>query len=468
MITKKIKGIILLASICIMLMVFTSCVKTKFGPVEDTSENAYILPDNAKVLTIAELKGFKPGDMDYIGQYTDVADGGKTKDLYINVVVIGNDVTGNLYKNMFVRDVVDASAALNISVDKTGLYNFYPVGQKIYIKVTGLYIGRYNGLPQLGYPFTQDNGIVQLGRIPDALFNLHIFKNGSVSAGIDLAKPIPITSPTGLHDGLLNQLLVLENVEFSLTEVGLELAPKPPLGQIPISTNRGFSFTNGGGAYFLRTSSAARFSSVKVPGGSADLTCIYTVYGRDAQFYVRSLADFDTAFDFAPATTNEILKETFSASLGTFKTVSVIGEQEWGHDASYKCAIMKANVEQTYFANKDWLISPKLELSSDYEEIFLTVEQALNYKGSQGWENFALMISSDYDPTNNAVPATATWEVLEVPNKPTGINFTFVPSGKIDLSSYKGKNVHIAFVYKSTTAAAATWEIKNVLVLGVK
>jgi hypothetical protein len=42
----------------------------------------------------------------------------------------------------------------------------------------------------------------------------------------------------------------------------------------------------------------------------------------------------------------------------------------------------------------------------------------------------------------------------------------FVSSGDVNLSQYAGMTVYLAFKYTSTTAGAATWEIKNVMVTG--
>ena len=43
---------------------------------------------------------------------------------------------------------------------------------------------------------------------------------------------------------------------------------------------------------------------------------------------------------------------------------------------------------------------------------------------------------------------------------------SWTDSGNVDLSSYAGGNVYIAFKYTSTASASATYEIDNVLVAG--
>lgn len=45
------------------------------------------------------------------------------------------------------------------------------------------------------------------------------------------------------------------------------------------------------------------------------------------------------------------------------------------------------------------------------------------------------------------------------------MDFKFVDSGEISLSSYDGKKIQIAFKYKSTEEKAGTWEIDEFKVI---
>ncbi|MEG1497818.1 MAG: DUF5689 domain-containing protein [Bacteroidales bacterium] len=451
------------------LLFLSGCVKMRFDDVENQSSSTYKLPENSVVITIDELKGFYIGSLDSISAY----DG--SKDVYIYVSVIGNDVSGNIYKSMYVRDENGTHQALNIAVDKTGLYNFYPIGQKIYVKCNGLFMGRYNGLPQLGYKYKQDNGVYELGRIADALFDLHVFKDGPVPNKENLPKPVVITTAAQLDNTeLYNQLVLLKNVQFNDAEVGLELAPAPALGSNPTSTNRSFTIQGEGSNLSIRTSSACRFYKEKVPGGTGDITCIYTVFGNDKQFYLRMYSDIDSGSGFVmhpgEITIDKLLDQTMNSSLGSFTPVSVLGDQLWSYSSQYKCALMKGlnSVESGNVPNEDWLISSEVTIAESYEEIYCSFDQALNYMRSQGWSDFQIRISSDYNPVNNNDPNSATWTALSIPILPTGSDFNFVNSGKIDLTAYKGKQIYIAFVYKSSVDNAATWEVKNVQIIGIQ
>ena len=94
-----------------------------------------------------------------------------------------------------------------------------------------------------------------------------------------------------------------------------------------------------------------------------------------------------------------------------------------------------------------WAISPEVELK---KTSFLTFEHAIGYKTDASTQGLYIREG-----------ATGEWQPLEVKTWPTGKNFTYVNSGAIDLKAYTGKKVQFGFKYTSTTAGAATWEIKN-------
>ena len=58
-----------------------------------------------------------------------------------------------------------------------------------------------------------------------------------------------------------------------------------------------------------------------------------------------------------------------------------------------------------------------------------------------------------------------TWTQVLIPNNPTGKDWTFISSGQISLKPFVGNLVKLAFKYKSTETAYATWEIKNLKIV---
>ena len=56
------------------------------------------------------------------------------------------------------------------------------------------------------------------------------------------------------------------------------------------------------------------------------------------------------------------------------------------------------------------------------------------------------------------------WSQHEIPTYMAGNDYVFVNSGNIDLKDYIGGKMQFAFKYVSSTEAAGTWEVKNVIV----
>lgn len=91
-------------------------------------------------------------------------------------------------------------------------------------------------------------------------------------------------------------------------------------------------------------------------------------------------------------------------------------------------------------SNIGWAITPAINMDATTNEVF-TFKSASNFV-SDASNKLEVLISTNYDGTN---VLAATWTPLTavVANQTTN-NYTYIPSGEINLSSYNG-NVHIAF-----------------------
>jgi hypothetical protein len=153
--------------------------------------------------------------------------------------------------------------------------------------------------------------------------------------------------------------------------------------------------------------------------------------------------------------------ENFDDSWGNWTTISVAGSQVWSRDNSYginntPCAQM-SGYSGGFFANEDWLISPALNLDN-YENEKLTFYNASNYSGP----DLELKVSTDYSGSGD--PNAATWSTLSYTMSPG--TFTWTLSGEVDLSSFNGNAVYIAFKFTSTASSSKTWEIDEILITG--
>lgn len=149
-----------------------------------------------------------------------------------------------------------------------------------------------------------------------------------------------------------------------------------------------------------------------------------------------------------------IFSETFETSQGSFtvdnKVLPTGATSVWNFASGYG---MKATA-YINGANNDsesWLISPEIDLSGK-SSVTLTFEHTGKYFGTPS-EEATLQV---YDGS--------AWKAVTIPTYFTNSDWNFVSSGDINLSSFAGKKVKIAFRYTSTTAKAGTWEVKNVVV----
>jgi hypothetical protein len=411
------------------IIFLNSCVKEKFdapeitAPTVDFSSNSNIavlnqLSDSFSAIPVSD---------------TTVPFGIITKDIIIEGTVVGNDESGNIYKNLYIQD---ASGAIDIALDAPGLYTNYRIGQKILVKCKGLYIGNYGGAPELGYIYNKT-----IGRIPAAFINDHLFLDGFPGAA-----PVPslMTIP-GFTSANRNSLVKLDSVYFMGSDVGQVFGVSTAT-----ATNRTILDKNGN-TLVIRTSNYANFAGKLVPSGYGSVTGILSIFNGTWQLIVRDTNDLVGFGGVSPL----FLSEPFTTTFGSFAPYSVTGAEVWAI-TSYGATITGYS-GGTNHADEDWLISSSIDLTH-YSSPMLSFSSTMNY-GAAGDGSLTLWYSTDYV---SGAPSTGTWTQLTGFALSAG-GWATTPSGNIDLSAATGSNVHIALKYTSTASSSATWEITNVL-----
>ena len=148
-------------------------------------------------------------------------------------------------------------------------------------------------------------------------------------------------------------------------------------------------------------------------------------------------------------------QESFADSIGNFiiNNVDIDGlSYVWKHDAQYKQMKASAFVSNVKHATESWLESPKIDLSAASMP-GLQFSHTHKYAGTPA-EELTLWVKEW---------GAAEWTQVTIPTYGTNNDWTFVTAA-VDLSAWAGKKVQIGFKYTSTTSAAATWEIKDVVV----
>lgn len=167
---------------------------------------------------------------------------------------------------------------------------------------------------------------------------------------------------------------------------------------------------------------------------------------------------FDGEGQPQPGEETVVLDESFATGQGSFtidnkQLPNGEGSFVWNLGSFNDDKFMKASayIGGTKYASESWLVSPPVDLSQATTAT-LTFDHAHNYAGTAE-EEFTLWATET---------SADNWQQLTIDKYGSGFKFT---TATIDLSAYAGKTIKFAFKYVSTTAAAGTWEIKNVKVI---
>lgn len=368
------------------------------------------------------------------------------KDMMIKAVVTGNDVSGNIYNQVSVQD---ASGAIIIAINGSGLSGYLPVGQEILVNLKGLYIGSYKKLPQIGGVNTKlSDGSLGMGKIERAIWNEHfkILNPGEADASTVVPEEFDLTKLTdaAYMDANVGKLMTLKKVKFASANGKNVWAPddtNTSLELIDAETGKRISSSN----LVVRNSGYSKFANEVVPQGVFDITGIFTRYNNTWQIVIRSTDDLKSVV-------LAYLSEPFDASQGNF-TIDNIKLAD-GVEFVWKWASAAYGMKASGYVNgskqelQSRLKSPAIDLKSA-KSAKLMFDQAINFASDMKQE-CKVQISTD----------GKTWTDLDVQGYPTENSWTFV-SSTADLTKYCGKTIYIGFLYSSSPTSAPTWEVKN-------
>lgn len=368
------------------------------------------------------------------------------KDMMIKAVVTGNDVSGNIYNQVSVQD---ASGAIIIAINGSGLSGYLPVGQEILVNLKGLYVGSYKKLPQIGGVNTKlSDGSLGMGKIERAIWNEHfkILNPGEADASTVVPEEFDLTKLTdaAYMNANVGKLMTLKKVKFASANGTNVWAPddtNTSLELIDAETGKKISSSN----LVVRNSGYSKFANEVVPQGVFDITGIFTRYNNTWQIVLRNTDDLKSVV-------LAYISEPFDASQGNF-TIDNIKLAD-GVEFVWKWASAAYGMKASGYVNgskqelQSRLKSPAIDLKSA-KSAKLMFDQAINY-ASDIKQECKVQISTD----------GKTWTDLDVQGYPAGNSWDFV-SSTADLTKYCGKTIYIGFLYSSTPTGAPTWEVKN-------
>jgi len=155
------------------------------------------------------------------------------EDISADIIIVGRivstDVSGNIYKNIYIQDCEKPDYGIKIGIDAGSIGGMYAIGQKIAFKLKGLAIGKYAKMPQIGVPYYNnakeglDNPAKagwEIGRIPLSIFTEHVQMIGRPEPAKIIVKEMKIedikaTATDYKNVALLSSRLVrISNISF--------------------------------------------------------------------------------------------------------------------------------------------------------------------------------------------------------------------------------------------------------------
>ncbi len=363
--------------------------------------------------------------------------------IYIKGKVTANDETGNLYRYIYIED---ATGGIRININKANtIYQDYrfKVGKNLIVKLKDLYIGKYNGEFQIGTLSGSTLGFIAEAEIYKYLFD----SNEPATSVTATEKTIP-----QLTTDDVGKWIKIKNVQFVDTDLGNTYSGNRTL--IDCTGNK----------IILRTNSQASFSGAMIDNGKGDIYAILSIYNGVYQLIIPKQANADLEgirCDGTLLVYETIFSDAF-ASLSNWTAVNVSGTQVWA-TTTFGNPAPSAIMDGKGSANEDWLVSKKISIPSTYKEVFFSFETDGRNAGSL----LEVYITDNYTGSVSTTSWTKTNPALDTDLA----NFAgFVNSGKVDISSFKGKDIVVAFKYTSTSTSvpSTTWEVDNFAVKGTK
>ena len=194
---KRIYTIIIAAA-----ALFTGC--EEFQPVftgkypDPQEQYIYTDADFGKFTSIADVKAMY------------AANGSKPYTVEKNCVIKGqvttSDQVGNLYKSLYIQD---ETAGIEVKIGKNGLYNEYKLGQWIYVDCSGLTVGDYNGMINIGY--SDPTGEYETGYLEHAyIIDTHVFKGEYA----DPVQPVMVKEADLSKESNLGRLVTIKDLKY--------------------------------------------------------------------------------------------------------------------------------------------------------------------------------------------------------------------------------------------------------------
>jgi hypothetical protein len=224
-------------------------------------------------VTIQEVKNMYQGEVIEI-----------TQDWTLEGYIISSDEEGNFFNSLHFQDSpANPKEGFQIDIDIRDSHLLYGVGNKIYIKLNGLYIGESKGVLKLGGAYTLF-GNLTISRLPVLSVANHVWIACDEDVQI-IPKPLGIEM---LTDQLVNTLVEVENVEVADEELGLPFAEKQEMTKRILVNCTGDKLA-------MLNSGYSNFYEAMLPTMNGSMTGVLVKENNEFQLIIRD--SLDISFD---------------------------------------------------------------------------------------------------------------------------------------------------------------------------
>lgn len=378
--------------------------------------------------------------------------------------VVSSDSTGNFFKTVSIQNsLTNPTHGIQVEMDRTNLFNNFPLGSKIKVSLNGLNAGYDRGVLKVGETYEDAGGNVRVGRMAEFRINNHVVRSCDM---LEYATPVEFNNIAEVFaSGVLNTLVTINNVQFADSQLGLNYAETNQTVDRILEDNLGNTIK-------LRNSNFASFAEEQLPEGSGSITVVLSVYATGNvtpstyQVYIRDTNDVN--FDqprFGDGGTEpepgdyehfDCLFENFESysidaeSFSKYENLAVTGNRKW---------------RVTEFGGNKYIQATAFNASSSMAAYFVvpvdfTNADTFSFKSNDGYNNgnpLTVYYSTNYTPGGNIENATLV-DITSSFNIATGSTNSygsFVDSGEYDLSGLNGDGV-IVFAYNGNPNGVTT------------
>ena len=127
--------------------------------------------------------------------------------------VISDDRSGNIYRELYIQD---ETGVISVKIGLSSLYSDYKLGQMVYVRCSGLTLGSYEGMPQLG--MEDPTGEYQTAYLDNRyLIDAHVIRGAwgdPISPRAVTESELSAAISKGYTDELWGQLVTLEDLRY--------------------------------------------------------------------------------------------------------------------------------------------------------------------------------------------------------------------------------------------------------------